>query len=180
MDISYPRCPESYDVPMKVSQGVEWALHCALLLTDAGEDAVSRRALSGYYDLPDAYLAKHLKSLVRAGVLTAVPGPRGGFRLAKPPAQITVLDVVEAIEGTASPFTCTEIRQRGACAVPASLCTGPCPVAKVMYDADAAWRASLSSVTLADLSGTLPSTAHSRARAWVSGSSLPPYPLPDG
>ncbi|QWF84622.1 RrF2 family transcriptional regulator [Amycolatopsis sp. CA-230715] len=162
---------------MKLSQGVEWALHCALLLADAGEGAVSRRALSGYFDLPDAYLAKHLKSLVRAGVLTAIPGPRGGFRLAKSADRITVLDIVEAIEGTVSPFTCAEIRQRGTCAVPAELCAGPCPVAKVMYDADDAWRASLSSVTLAELSGRMPSSARSRGRTWVLDpfSPLPPY-----
>ncbi|POX47479.1 transcriptional regulator [Streptomyces sp. Ru71] len=159
---------------MKLSQGVEWAVHCCVLLTHADErEAVPRTTLAGYYGLPVAYLAKHLKSLVRAGVLTATSGPRGGFRLARPADRITVLDVVEAVEGTAPSFACAEIRQRGACAVPAERCTGPCDVAQVMYDADRAWRDSLRAVTVADLSGRLAADLRERARAWLRDPSSP-------
>ena len=49
----------------------------------------------------------------RAGVLETVKGPRGGYRLARPAAEITVLDVVEAIDGDEPAFRCTEIRRRG-------------------------------------------------------------------
>jgi Rrf2 family protein len=161
---------------MKLSQGVEWSLHCLLLLTQT-DDAASRHTVAGYFDLPVAYLAKHLKSLVRAGILTAVSGPRGGFRLARAPEQITVLDVVEAIEGSVPPFVCTEIRQRGACAVPPERCTGPCPVAKVMYEADRAWRDALRSVTLAQIADQLPPISHARAQAWLENpsASLPAW-----
>ncbi|WP_078630602.1 RrF2 family transcriptional regulator, partial [Streptomyces roseochromogenus] len=149
---------------MKLSQGVEWALHCTVALAQSRAQApVSRRTLAGYFDLPEAYLAKHLKSLVQAGVLTATSGPRGGFRLARPASGITALDIVEAIEGTLPPFVCTEIRQRGECAVPPEKCTGPCPVAKVMYDADRAWRDHLRSVTVAGLVDRLPPWSHSHA-----------------
>ncbi|MEU0738027.1 Rrf2 family transcriptional regulator [Streptomyces sp. NPDC006134] len=159
---------------MKLSQGVEWAVHCCVLLVQAEEgEAVSRTTLAGYYGLPVAYLAKHLKSLVQGGVLVATSGPRGGFRLARPAARITVLDVVEAIEGTAPPFVCTEIRQRGACALPADRCTGPCGVAQVMYDADRAWRDSLRAVTVADLAGRLPADLRERARSWLRDPSAP-------
>ena len=54
-----------------------------------------------------------------AGVLRTVKGARGGYRLARPPAEITVLDVVEAIDGDESAFRCTEIRRRGPLAMPA-------------------------------------------------------------
>ncbi|MDA3645836.1 Rrf2 family transcriptional regulator [Saccharopolyspora indica] len=163
---------------MKLSQGVEWALHCAVTLAEADAgDLASRRTLAGYYDLPEAYLAKHLKSLVRAGVLIASPGPRGGFRLARAPEQITVLDVVEAIEGTTPSFVCTEIRQRGACAVPPERCTAPCPVAQIMLDADRAWRDSLRAVTLADISGRLSEPTRARAKAWLADPSTPPPPV---
>jgi Rrf2 family protein len=164
---------------MKLSQGVEWALHCALMLAQAEKGAVApRRTLAGFYDLPEAYLAKHLKGLVHAGVLTATSGPRGGFRLARPATEITVLDVVEAVEGNASLFTCTEIRQRGGCAVPAEKCTTPCLVARVMHDAELAWRESLRAVTLAELAGQLPSISRARTRAWIEdpAAPLPPYP----
>jgi Rrf2 family protein len=164
---------------MKLSQGVEWALHCTLMLAQAEDGTVApRRTLAGFYDLPEAYLAKHLKSLVQAGILTATSGPRGGFRLAQPATRITVLDVVEAIEGKAPLFTCAEIRQRGACAVPREKCTTPCLVARVMHDAEHAWRESLRAVTLAELAGQLPGIAVARTRAWINdpATPLPPYP----
>lgn len=164
---------------MKLSQGVEWGVHCCVLLVQARPGTAVRRAtIAGYYDLPDAYLAKHLKSLAAAGVLIATSGPRGGFRLARDPKEITVLDVVEAVEGTAPPFVCTEIRQRGACAVPAELCTGPCGVAQVMYDADRAWRASLRGVSIADLSERLPAGVAARGRAWLEDPTVPLPPFP--
>jgi Rrf2 family protein len=164
---------------MRLSQGVEWALHCTLMLAQAEPGTVApRRALAGFYDLPEAYLAKHLKSLVQAGVLTATSGPHGGFRLARPAAGITVLDVVNAIEGTAPLFTCTEIRQRGGCAVPAEKCTTPCVVARVMHDADHAWRRSLQSVTLAELAAQLPGAAVARTRAWIDDPTTPLLPYP--
>jgi Rrf2 family protein len=159
---------------MKLSQGVEWAVHCCVLLAHADEqEAVPRTTLAGYYGLPVAYLAKHLKSLVQAGVLTATSGPRGGFRLARSADRITVLDVVEAIEGTAPSFVCTEIRQRGACAIPAARCAGPCGVARVMDDADRAWRDSLRRTTVADLVDRLPADLRERARAWLRDPSAP-------
>ena len=180
MDKDYPPSRSVGYNAMKLSQGVEWALHCTLMLAQAEEGTVApRRTLAGFFDLPEAYLAKHLKSLVQAGILTATSGPRGGFRLARPATRITVLDVVEAIEGTAPPFICAEIRQRGACAVPAEKCTAPCPVARVMHDAERAWRQSLRSVTLAALSDQLPNTSRDRTRAWIKdpATPLPPYPI---
>src|SRR2546423_8536515 len=99
---------------MRLPEGVEWALHCTWLLTLARDgDALPARRLAEFYGLPEAYLAKLLKALVRAGVLSATSGPRGGFRLARPPEAITVAQVVEAVEGQSPLFPCMEIRQRG-------------------------------------------------------------------
>ncbi|MCP2165239.1 RrF2 family transcriptional regulator [Goodfellowiella coeruleoviolacea] len=142
---------------MKLSQGVEWGLHCTSLLAQAPADRPIRRdVLAGHYGLPDAYLAKHLQALTRAGVLHALPGPRGGYRLARSPERITVLDVVEAIEGSTSAFVCQEIRQRGTGAVSPDQCSNPCAIRSVMDQADAAWRDSLRGVTVADLVDRLP------------------------
>ena len=99
---------------MKLSEGVEWALHCTWTLAAApASEPLSTRRLAEFYDLPAPYLAKVLNSLVRAGVLTATSGPRGGFRLAKPADEITAAEVLEAVEGRGQLFSCTEIRQRG-------------------------------------------------------------------
>lgn len=148
---------------MKISQGVEWGLHCATLLALAPPgQAVRRDRLAAHYGLPEAYLAKHLQAMARAGVLHAVPGPRGGYRLARDSARITVLDVVEAIEGGAPPFVCQEIRQRGTGALPPEQCRRPCAIHAAMTAADTAWRASLRAVTLADLLAALPPAIRER------------------
>ncbi|MYS85947.1 RrF2 family transcriptional regulator [Embleya scabrispora] len=155
---------------MKLPGSTEWVLHCAASLgqLDPGASA-STTQLAEYYDLPAPYLAKQLKALVRAGVLTATTGPRGGFRLARPAARITLLQVVEAVDGTSSPYECREIRQQGRGALPADDCRETCVLAARMADAYEAWRSSLAGVTLADILDSLPPTAPARTRARLTG-----------
>lgn len=99
---------------MRVSRGVEWALHTVMLLAQAPAGSwTSRRTIADFYDLPDPYLAKYLKRLVSASILLAVTGPRGGYRLAAPPEKISALSVFEAIEGSGPAFVCEEIRCHG-------------------------------------------------------------------
>lgn len=99
---------------MKLPVSTEWLLHCATSLAQLKPgDTASAAQLAQYYDLPAAYLAKQLQALVRAGVLSATTGPRGGFRLARPASEITLLQIVEAVDGTSSPYECREIRQQG-------------------------------------------------------------------
>lgn len=137
---------------MKLSQGVEWGVHCATLLAlaPAGR-SIRRDELADHYGLPETYLAKHLQAMTRAGILQAVTGPKGGYRLARQAGEISILDVVEAIEGTKAPFICQEIRQRGSGALSPEQCQQPCEVSAAMTAADQAWRASLRAVTIADL-----------------------------
>ncbi|MES9609585.1 MULTISPECIES: RrF2 family transcriptional regulator [Actinomadura] len=151
---------------MKLPVSTEWVLHCATTLAqlDPGVSA-STAQLAQYYDLPAPYLAKQLKALVKAGLLTATAGPRGGFRLARPGSEITLLQVVEAVDGTSSPYECREIRRQGRGALPAAECRSTCVLAAKMADAHQAWRDSLSGVTLADVLDTLPPSAPSRTRA---------------
>ena len=137
---------------MKLSEGIEWALHCATLVAMVPPGAtLAASRLAEYHGVPGPYLAKHLQALSREGILESVPGPSGGYRLARPAAEITVLDVVEAIDGLEPAFTCTEIRRRGPAAVPAREYRLPCSIHVVMDRADAAWRAELRATTLADL-----------------------------
>jgi Rrf2 family protein len=154
---------------MKMPEGVEWALHCTWLLTFAREgDAVPARRLAEFYDLPEAYLAKLLKALVRAGLLTATSGPRGGFRLARPAGKITVAEVVEAVEGPGPLFCCTEIRQRGPVPLTGAACRKPCGIAQVMRQAERAWREELASTTIADLVETSGTGAGARVSGWLA------------
>jgi Rrf2 family protein len=137
---------------MRLSEGVEWAIHCTTVLAVLPPDrTLSAARLAEYHGVAAPYLAKHLQALVRAGVLESVPGPRGGFRIARPADEITALEVVEAIDGGEPSFTCTEIRRRGPTALPAREYRVPCAIHVVMDRADAAWRAELRAVTIADL-----------------------------
>src|ERR1700704_2312596 len=103
---------------MRLSDGVEWGVHVCVVLAALPDDAALPAArLAEYHGIPAAYLAKHLQSLSRAGIVESVPGPGGGYRLARPAEKISVLDIVQAIEGSAPAFRCTEIRRRGPAAV---------------------------------------------------------------
>ena len=65
--------------------------------------------------------------------------------------EITVLDVVEAIDGVEPAFRCSEIRRRGPSARPAREYRVPCAIHAVMDRADEAWRDELRAVSIADL-----------------------------
>jgi Rrf2 family protein len=141
---------------MRMSDGVEWGVHvCTLLAAIPSDGALPAAKLAEYHGVPPAYLAKHLQALARAGVLETVKGPRGGYRLARPPAAITLLDVVEAVDGDEPAFRCTEIRRRGPTAMPAREYEKPCGIHRAFDRADEAWRTELASISIADLFGGL-------------------------
>ena len=137
---------------MRLSEGVEWGLHCAVLLAVMPPDtALPTSRLAEFHGVPVPYLAKHLQAMSRAGILVAETGPRGGYRLARPPADVSALEVVEAIDGEEPAFQCLEIRRRGPTAVPAREYRTMCGIHRVMVEADAAWRAELARTSVADL-----------------------------
>src|SRR3954452_19316705 len=99
---------------MRMSDGVEWGVHvCTLLAALPSDGALPAARLAEFHGVPPAYLAKHLQALARAGIITSTHGPKGGYRLAKPARQITLLEVVDAIEGAEPSFRCSEIRRPG-------------------------------------------------------------------
>lgn len=156
---------------MRLGEGVEWAVHsCTLLALLPPGTALSAARLAEFHGVPPAYLAKHLQQLSAAGIVESTTGRKGGYRLARPPAEITVLDVVEAVEGRDRAFRCTEIRQRGPAAVAASQYAPVCGIARVMHQAEAAWRRELKAHTLADVveavNRDVPPDAAAKAVAW--------------
>ncbi|MEA3055156.1 MAG: hypothetical protein QOD30_588 [Actinomycetota bacterium] len=157
---------------MRLSQGVEWALHCCSVLAAVPpERTLPSARLAELHEVPPAYLAKHLQALSAAGIVESVAGPKGGYRLARPAAAITVLDVVLAVEGDEPAFTCTEIRQCGPGACAPSAYPKPCGVARIMWAAEDAWRASLREHTVAELlDGALrdsPPSQLAAGAAWI-------------
>jgi len=137
---------------MRMSEGVEWGLHACIALDWIGDRPVSTAKLASTFELPAPYLNKHLQALARAGIVTSTPGPRGGFRLARDLSEVTLLDVVTAIEGREDAFRCQEIRQRGAGASSdPDAFRKRCAIARAMRSAEIAYRRALAAKTLADI-----------------------------
>lgn len=137
---------------MRMSEGIEWGIHCCSLLAvlEDGETLTGGR-MSEFFMVPRTYLLKNLRALSRAGILRATTGARGGYRLARPAREITVLEIVEAIEGVEPAFHCSEIRQRGPSGLPAAAYPAPCGIAVTMWRAEAAWREVLRGITLGEI-----------------------------
>ncbi|MET9292692.1 Rrf2 family transcriptional regulator [Streptomyces sp. NPDC003077] len=155
---------------MRMSEGVEWGLHCCVILVWLGDDRpVPTAKLAASFDLPPAYLNKRLQALVRAGILHSTPGARGGFQLARPPEKISLMDVVAAIEGPEEAFRCAEIRRQGAGAeAPASTYRAPCGIATAMRRAELAWRRELAKQTVAGIAANTPESVVERTRRWFA------------
>jgi Rrf2 family protein len=157
---------------MRMSAGVEWALHCTVLLAVLKPTGtLPGRALAQFHGVSESYLLKHMQALTKAGICESVPGPTGGYRLARKPREISVLDIVEAIEGTEPAFRCDEIRQRGPTAMCPSSYTVQCGIHTVMLEADLAWKQALRARTLADLAPLSVSTMDQQrvelATTWI-------------
>lgn len=139
-----------------MSGGVEWALHCCVVLTSVHEPVPAAR-LAELHDVSPTYLAKQLQALSRAGLVHSTQGKSGGYALTRSPELITVLDVVDAVDGPSPAFVCTEIRQRGPMATPAEACTTPCAISRAMATAEAARREALRAISIADLANDVES-----------------------
>lgn len=137
---------------MILKSQVEWALHCCAILSGLPEGRyLSTKALAELHGLPKEYLSKALQTLSQAGLVRATLGPTGGYRLARAASEITFLDVVEAVEGNDRTFVCQNIRANNPCR-PEGYCeSGPCAIARIMWEADEAWRNALRRVTFAEL-----------------------------
>jgi Rrf2 family protein len=135
---------------------VEYALHTVLNLLRAGpQSSPSARELADFQRLPVAFTRRLLSQLERAGIMAGTEGVGGGWRLARPAEELTVLDVADAAQGDEPLFDCREIRRH--CALwdddepPASTLRGVCSIHAVMLRAEAAMRHELAGTTIADL-----------------------------
>jgi len=157
---------------MRMSEGVEWGVHCLTVLAALPPGAtLPGKALAGYHGVSESYLHKHLQALTGAGLLESVPGPKGGYRLARAAERISLLDVVQAIEGREPAFRCTEIRQRGPAAIEPDAYRLPCAINAAMLRAETAWQRALREQSIADLVAVLRETLEQRqlraARSWL-------------
>src|SRR6186997_291514 len=94
---------------LRLSKKADYALLAMRhLAAHSDRGAVSARELAETYDLPPELLAKVLQKLVRGQLLTSIQGIRGGYGLARPPASISVADVITAVDGPLTVTACSE------------------------------------------------------------------------
>jgi Rrf2 family protein len=132
---------------------VEYGLQCLLSLIDSDQPR-SARDLAEFQGISPTFVAKIFSKLEKGGIVEAAEGVRGGYRLTRRPEAITVLELVDAIEGHKPLFDCREIRSR--CALfgeepPRWATRGVCWIHAVMFTAEKAIREALASDTLADI-----------------------------
>jgi Rrf2 family protein len=85
---------------MRISRSTGYAiLAVGYIAQNQKQGIVLSQSVSKKYNIPLEYLLKILQQLVRANVLRSKRGPRGGFNLAQPAKKITMLQIIEAVEG---------------------------------------------------------------------------------
>src|SRR5262245_9578138 len=101
---------------MKYSQATNYALHTMLyFVAQPLGTTIGVQQLAEHQKLSPTYLSKILTKLVKANLIQSAPGVNGGYRLTKPKDDLSFLDVIQAIEGTASLFECGAGLQHRAC-----------------------------------------------------------------
>jgi FeS assembly SUF system regulator len=101
--------------------------------------------------LPAPTVSKLLAALAKTGILTSIRGAKGGYRLARDPAQITAADIVTAVDGPIALTICLEEGNVGACDVESL-----CPTRHGWHRLNEAIRAALASVPISELAPALP------------------------
>lgn len=89
-----------------LSQTVEYALRAATYLATAPSESRTVDQVAEATHVPVAYLSKVLQQLVRARIVTSRRGSGGGFMLARPPAKLSILEVVQAVDPIERITTC--------------------------------------------------------------------------
>ncbi|CAG7636821.1 RrF2 family transcriptional regulator [Paenibacillus allorhizosphaerae] len=125
---------------MRFSKATNYALHTMLMLVDASTvKPVGVQQLAESQGVSPTYLSKILTRLVKAGMIESVSGVNGGYRLSRTKDDITFLDIIHAIEGTASLFECDFVHGT------------ECSIQAVMKEAEEKMERHLQQTKLADL-----------------------------
>ena len=113
---------------------------------------LSARRIADAMGIPVRFLPQVLGDLQRAGFVEAAPGRSGGYRLTRPATEISLLDVIEAVEGDTRRQTC--VLRGGPCGV-----DGTCDVHDVFFRGQEALRGTFAVSTLAELASPATATA---------------------
>ncbi|MEX0885349.1 MAG: Rrf2 family transcriptional regulator [Phycisphaeraceae bacterium] len=125
-----------------ISHTAEYALRAMVCLADHVHAPLTSQQLADRTRVPLGYLAKIMQQLGRADLVVGQRGPNGGFSLTRPPAEISILQVVAAVD---------PIRRVTHCPLGLATHTSLCPLHRSLDDAVAHIENAFSTTSLADL-----------------------------
>jgi len=127
------------------SRRTDYAIRAAVEIARADGRRVKRHPIAAAIDAPTTVVAQALADLVRGGVVEAAAGRTGGYVLHRPAREITVADVVAAVEA----------EHEARCVLEERSCSdgAPCPLHATLAEADDAYTARLATASLAVLAG---------------------------
>ncbi len=142
---------------MKLSTRAEYGIRVLVALANAeGDRPTSLAGIAKADKLPHAYIEQLVGALRRAGIVTATRGHSGGYRLARPAAEISLVDAVRALDGPVLEMPCAGPDNLEVCVRPQD-----CSVHEVFERLHDTLSGMLSATTLAEVAG---------------GTGGPPYP----
>src|SRR5246500_5303356 len=121
----------------RLSKKADYGLIAMKHLAMHSDASISAREIAAEYHIPAELLAKVLQKLARKGLLVSQQGMNGGYVLARDPARISIVDVVEALEGPISITPCErgdECPQMQMCSVKDPLLKVKAKVVRVLGD----------------------------------------------
>jgi Rrf2 family protein len=94
---------------LRISRKIDYGLRAMIYLASISQGAVVPfREIARQMLVPEDFLAKILKTLVDQGLVKSTRGPHGGYALGKPAADISFLEVIEAVEGPIAINVCLD------------------------------------------------------------------------
>lgn len=130
---------------LKVSRKFEYGLHAvAYLAGRAPEEVVTVKEMAGDIGFSQEFMAKAMQHLKKAGIAVSVQGVKGGYKLAKPPGEITVADIGKATEGYPHLMRCSEDESN--CEI-----AGSCPHRGYMFSLEKKIEELMASTTVEEL-----------------------------
>jgi Rrf2 family transcriptional regulator, cysteine metabolism repressor len=136
---------------MKLSLRSEYALRALLVLGRNHKQSVVRiQSISRQQNIPKRFLEQILNDLKSAGVVESKRGVAGGYRLARPPEEISLATVIRHIEGALAPVSCVSEQFYEKCSCPDEM---RCAIRSVMKEARDAVVKVVERLTVADLCG---------------------------
>jgi len=91
---------------LKISEALSLALHAMAYLSNEPDRPRRVKEVAKRLRASEAHLSKVLQALARAGLLQATRGPKGGYRLAKKPEEISLMEIYEVINGPLEDQNC--------------------------------------------------------------------------